>query len=100
MPAKDRVSAAEGIESFNRNEALVGQHDIERETTVALAQDHAFALVPFRFRRAIAEHVVIEHAYDLDQGHRRADMTAPATLKTAHDQPTQMLRAFIQWGRC
>jgi hypothetical protein len=100
MATKDRVSTAEGVESFNRNKALVGQQDIERETTVALAQDHAIAFVPFRFRWAIAQHVVIEHAHDLNKGHRRANVTAPATVKSAHDQPTQMLRPFIQRRCC
>ena len=95
---KDRVSLAKGVESFNGNKALVRQHNVERETTVALAQNHAIALVPFRFRRAIAQHVVVEHAHDLNKGHRRADMTAPATVKSAHNQSTQVLRRSSNAG--
>ena len=51
MAAQDRVAVAEGVERLEREEALVGQHGVEREAAVALAQDHAVAIAPLRLVR-------------------------------------------------
>ncbi len=48
---------------------------------MALAQDHAVAAGPFRLLRPVAQHVVVEHAHDLDERHRRADMAALAAVE-------------------
>ena len=81
MTAENRIAAAEGIERLERNEALVGEHHVQRDAAVALAQDHAVAAWPFRLVRPKAQHVVVEHAHDLDERHRGADMPALAALQ-------------------
>ena len=42
--------------------ALVGEHGVEREAAVPLAQDAAVARAPLRLLRAVAQHVVVEDA--------------------------------------
>ena len=96
MAAEDRIAAAERVERLVGNETLFGQHDIERDAAMALAQDHAIAARPFRFVGAIAQDVVVEHAHDLDERHRRADMAALAAVQRAHDQPAQIFRALVE----
>ena len=91
MAAENGIAAAEGVERLVGNEALFGEHDILRDAAVALAQDHAVAARPFRLVGAIAQHVVVEHAHDLDERHRGADMAALAAVQRAHREPAQML---------
>ena len=77
--------------------------DVERDAAVALAEDHAVAPAPVRLCGPVAQHVVVEHAHDLDQRQRRADMAALAAGKRAHDQPAQIVRALVErrgWQAC
>ena len=99
MAAKDRVAAAERVERVDGKKALVGQHDIERDAAVPLAQDHAVAVMPRRLCGPIAQDVVVEHAHDLDQRHRRADMASLAAFKRAHHQLAQIFRPLIERRR-
>jgi hypothetical protein len=48
MPAEDAVELAELPQLFLREEALLLQHDVERDAAVALAQDETVALGPVR----------------------------------------------------
>ena len=50
MAAQDRFATTERIQRLDGKEALVGQDHVERDTAVALAQDHAVAVAPLRFR--------------------------------------------------
>src|ERR1700680_3557928 len=86
MATKNGVAVAEGIERLKRDEAFVGEHDIEREAAMSFAQDHAVAVAPVRLLWPVAQDVVIQHAHDLNKRHRRADMAAPAAFKAAHYQ--------------
>ena len=48
MTAENRIAAAECVECVDGKKPLVGQHDIERDAAVPLAQDHAVTVMPLR----------------------------------------------------
>ena len=98
MPAKNGVAMAESIEGVWAYEALVREHHVERQAPVTFAQDHAVAVRPFRFRRPKAQHIVVQDAQDLDQGHGRTDVASPAPVKCAHHLAAQFFGPLVQNG--
>ena len=61
-----------------------------------LAQNATVALRPVRLLRAVAQHVVVEHAEDFDRRHRGADVAALAADERVDDQTAQIDRARIK----
>src|SRR5262249_51719147 len=96
MAAQNGVEAAEAVELLEREEAAVGEHGIEREAAMALAQDEAIALAPARFGRPIAQEVVVKDSDDFDERQRGPDMSTPALLDGAEDQAPQMAAALVE----
>src|SRR5882762_4157285 len=96
MSAEKRIEMAKAIEFLNREEAPIGQHGVERQTAMALAQDEAIALPPQRIGRLVPQKVVIKDANDLDQRKSRADMASPAILDGAKYQTAKMPATLIQ----
>ena len=86
VAAENAVRRAEAVEFGLREEALVREHGVERETAVALAEDAAIAAGPLRFARVEAQHVVVEDAEDVDARERRADVAAARTRKHPHHE--------------
>jgi hypothetical protein len=57
MAAEDGIAAAEGVERLDPKEALVGQHDVLRDTAMTLVAEHV-------------DLVVVRHHAPLEIGHR------------------------------
>ena len=95
-PPRNEVEVAEAVELLEREEAPIGQHGVERQAAMALAQDEAVALAPPRLGRIMAQEVVVEDANDLDQGKRRPDMPSPAILDGTKDEAPQVPATLVQ----
>ena len=91
MAAENGITAAERVERLVGNETFFGKHHILRDAAMTLAQNHAITSGPFRLVGAKAQHIVVEHAQDLDERHRGADMAALAAVQRAHREPAQIL---------
>ena len=87
---------AEAVELAEVEEAAIRQHGVERQATVALAQDEAVALAPVRLGRVMAQKVVVEDPDDLDQGKCRADVPTPAILDGTKDEAPQVPASIVQ----
>src|SRR5262249_11969682 len=72
---------------------------IQGKTAVPLAEDAAIALRPARLLRTNAQHVVVEHAHDLDQRQGGAKMAAAGGNRGRDDHLAQRLRSRIE-GSC
>ncbi len=85
--------------SASREEALVREERVEREAAVPLAQDEAVAFRPARVAGVEPQHVVVQHAQDLDERKRGADVAALAGFERADDRPAQRQRPGVEADR-
>ena len=62
---------------------------------MALAEDEAVAVRPLRVRRVHVQDVVVEHAANLHDRERRADVPAPAAHQHLQDEPAVVFAARV-----
>ena len=99
VAAQGRFKGAETIELLWWEEALVRQLEIERQASVALAQDESVALGPMGIVRVVFQHVVEKDTHDFQDGEGRADVPALALLQDPQDCVALTDAALVEAGR-
>ena len=86
VAAEDAVRGAEAVEFRLWEEPLVGEDGIERRQPWPLLRMQRSRSGQLRIPWVEAQHVVVQHAQDVDAGKRRAHMPAPRGLQHAYHQ--------------
>ena len=96
MAAQDAVARAKFPKFRFRKEPFLRQQNVERNATVAFAEDATVALGPAWIGGVELQNVVVEDAQYFHDGEGRADVSALACLDRAHDHFAQLLGATIE----
>src|SRR5216683_2840714 len=98
MATQNRIAVAKSVESLDREEAFVGENDVERDTSMTLAQNHPISTKPSGLARSKAQDVIVKNPQHFDQRHSRADVTPFTLIERANREPAQISRSLVEGG--
>ena len=87
------------IRAAIRNEALLSEENVERQTTMPLAQNEPITDRTPRVPRLVSENVIVKHTENLHQRESRCHVSAPAGIEDPDDSSPQVERSCIKPGR-